>query len=170
MWTHPGKKLLFMGGEFAQGREWNHDASLDWHLTDVACHRGIQTLVKDLNRYYRASTALHAGDCDPEGFEWLEADDRVNSVLAFVRKSPGASPQVVVLNLTPTVHYGYQLGVPAPGYYREQLNTDARIYGGEDRGNGGGVNAQATPCHGRQYSVSLVLPPLSCIIFQLESA
>lgn len=168
MWTHPGKKLLFMGGEFAQGKEWNHNVSLDWHLLDIHLHQGVQRLVQDLNRLYREYPALHYHDCDPKGFEWIDADDSHNSVFAYMRKAEGSAPVVIVTNMTPVLRSGYRMGVPAPGYYRELLNTDAKIYGGEDRGNAGGCLAEAVESHGRQWSISLTLPPLATLVFVLE--
>lgn len=168
MWTHPGKKLLFMGGEFAQGREWTHDYSLDWHLLEYDCHRGIQRLVQDLNRLYVETPALHSRDCTPEGFEWIEADDRHNSVFAFVRKAPGHAPLLVVNNLTPVYREQYRIGVPEPGFYRERFNSDAKIYGGDDRGNSGGCQAEKVSNHGRTWSVQMTLPPLSTLVFELQ--
>jgi 1,4-alpha-glucan branching enzyme len=128
MWTHPGKKLLFMGCEFAQEREWNHDQSLDWHLLDDPMHRGVQRLVADLNRLYRDRPALHRLDCDPEGFEWIDASDAAQSVIVYMRKSDdGAPPVVVVCNLTPIVRSDYRIGVPQGGAWRELLNSDAEV-------------------------------------------
>ena len=168
MWTHPGKKLLFMGGEFAQGAEWNHNHSLDWHLLDIHCHSGVQRLVQDLNHLYRNNPALYQHDCNPQGFEWIEADDNHNSVFAFVRKGEHCPPLVVVINMTPVLREAYRIGVPAPGYYRELLNTDARLYGGEDRGNSGGCPAEAQDSHGRVWSILVNLPPLATLVFRLE--
>jgi 1,4-alpha-glucan branching enzyme len=168
MWTHPGKKLLFMGGEFAQGVEWNHNVSLDWHLLDVHYHQGVQRLVQDLNRLYREYPPLHRHDCNPQGFEWVEADDRHNSIFAFIRKAEHCAPLLIVSNMTPVTREAYRLGVPAAGYYRELLNTDAQIYGGGDRGNGGGCVAQEQESHGRPWSINLLLPPLSTLVFILE--
>ncbi len=166
MWTHPGKKLLFMGGEFAQGQEWNHNESLDWHLLQVGCHQGIQNLVRDLNAFYAATPALHQTDSSPQGFEWLDADDYHSSVFAFVRKAEGAPPVIVIVNMTPVTREGYRIGVPAPGFYRECLNTDAVAYGGGNRGNAGGVEAEQFTSHQRDWSLSLTLPPLSALILQ----
>lgn len=168
MWAHPGKKLLFMGGEFAQGAEWNHDQSLDWHLLDMSCHQGIQNLVKDLNSLYTKHPALHQNDCKHDGFEWIEADDDHNSVFAFLRKSDNTPPILVVSNLTPIARKSYRLGVPASGYYREIMNTDAEYYGGGDQGNGGGCIAEDTPSHGRDRSIQVTLPGLSTLMFILE--
>lgn len=168
MWSHPGKKLLFMGGEFAQGVEWNHNVSLDWHLLDTHFHQGVQRLVQDLNRLYSEHPQLHRHDCDPRGFEWIEADDRHNSIFAFIRKADGCAPVLIVANMTPIQREAYRLGVPAPGFYRELLNTDASFYGGGDRGNSGGRVAEAQESHGRPWSVTLTLPPLSTLVFTLE--
>ncbi len=167
MFGHPGKKLLFMGGEFAQGREWNHDASLDWHLLDHAAHRGVQQLVRDLNHLYRELPALHERDCEAEGFEWLELHDNEQSVLAFLRR--GADPErivVVVSNFTPVPRYGYRIGVPLPGHYRERVNSDAGVYGGANIGNGGGLSADDFGSHGRPYSLALTLPPLGTVFLE----
>lgn len=132
MWAHPGKKLLFMGGEFAQGREWNHDSSLDWHLLEIHYHKGVQRLVQDLNDLYRRLPALHTLDCEPGGFEWIEADDRHNSVFAFARKDKQSGHVLIISNMTPVSREHYRLGVLAPGFYREVLNSDAEIYGGQN--------------------------------------
>lgn len=169
MWGHPGKKLLFMGGEFGQWREWNHDASLDWHLLDEQRHRGIQTLVRDLNRLYCGTPALHQHDCEPEGFEWIEANDSDNSVLAFLRRGFDREQCVVVVsNFTPVPRHGYRIGVPAPGWYRERINSDAEIYGGGNIGNGGGVDAEPVEWHGRPWSLCLTLPPLATLILERQ--
>ena len=165
MWTHPGKKLLFMGGEFAQDREWNHDQSLDWHLLDDPLHGGMQKLVRDLNHLYRDRPALHRLDCEPEGFEWIDASDAEQSVLVFLRKSDNGAPPVVVLcNLTPQVHHDYRIGVPLAGVWGEILNTDDAAYGGSDVGNRGVLQTEDAPWHGRQASLSLTLPPLATIV------
>jgi 1,4-alpha-glucan branching enzyme len=170
MFGHPGKKLLFMGGELAQEREWNHDVSLDWHLLDDAMHRGVQALVRDLNRVYRELPALHQRDCEAEGFEWLELHDSEQSVLVFMRRAADAAPDVIVAcNFTPVPRYGYRVGVPAPGYYRERVNTDAALYGGGNIGNGGGVTAEDIGSHGRAWSLSLTLPPLATVIFEHQA-
>jgi len=166
MWAHPGKKLLFMGQEFAQGAEWNHGRGLDWHLTDHPAHAGVQRLVRDLNRLYRETPALHVNDCRPEGFEWIEADAAEDSVYAWVRKGRAGDPMVVlVANMTP-VERTWRLGLPAPGRWDEVLNTDAAIYGGGDLGNLGGVLAEDVPWHGRAQSAVVTLPPLAAILFR----
>jgi len=164
MWTHPGKKLLFMGSEFGQEREWNHDQSLDWHLLDDKLHAGLHKLVGDLNRLYRDHPALHELDCDPAGFEWIEHDDADNSVFLFVRRGRDGQPLVIACNMTPVVRSGYQVGVPQGGRWREVLNTDAEIYGGSNMGNGGHLNALDEPRHGRPASLLLTLPPLATLV------
>ncbi|MCB8822191.1 1,4-alpha-glucan branching protein GlgB [Microvirga rosea] len=165
MWGHPGKKLLFMGGEFGQEREWNHDESLDWHVLDDALHKGVQALVGDLNRAYCNLPALHERDCDSRGFQWLVADDRDNSVLAFARRGEKDDEVAIILsNFTPTPQERYRIGVPLPGVYREVVNTDSDLYGGSNVRNLGGIEADATPSHGQPYSLTLTLPPLATLI------
>jgi 1,4-alpha-glucan branching enzyme len=165
MWTHPGKKLLFMGGELAQEREWNHDAALDWHLASDPMHGGVMQLIRDLNRAYRELPALHELDCDPAGFEWIDASDAAQSVLAYVRNGrDGEQPVVVVLNFTPVVREKYRVGVPRGGIWREVVNTDAGDYGGSGIGNAGRVESTARPCHGREHSLELRLPPLGALV------
>jgi len=164
MWTHPGKKLLFMGGEFAQGREWTHEYSLDWHLLEIDEHRGVQQLVKDLNHLYRATPALYARDSEVDGFEWIDASDSEQSVLTYLRRAPGGGLAVVACNLTPVPRSGYRVGVPAPGSFAERLNTDDPAYGGSGVANGT-VEAEEVSWHGRPYSLSLTLPPLATVVF-----
>jgi len=172
MWTHPGKKLLFMGGEFAQRREWNHNDSLDWHLLDEGpMHRGVQSLVRDLNRLYREETALHELDVEPEGFSWIDASNAEGSVLAYFRR--GRDPHriaVTVCNFTPVVREDYRIGVPLPGVWRERINTDATEYGGSGVGNAGAVNADPVPMHGHPQSLNLRLPPLATLVFTIGPA
>ncbi|UOM36175.1 1,4-alpha-glucan branching protein GlgB [Acuticoccus sp. I52.16.1] len=165
MWAHPGKKLLFMGGEFAQEKEWNHDQSLDWHLLVDPMHRGIQDLIRDLNTLYKTTSALHEKDCDPDGFEWIDASDSQSSVFAFVRYAADRSPVVVVLNFTPIVRYNYRVGFPHGGQWREAMNTDSSVYGGSNVGNAGAIDVQDKPFHGREHSAELTLPPLGALIF-----
>jgi len=166
MWGHPGKKLLFMGSEFAQRQEWNHDQSLDWHLLEEAPHAGIQKLIKDLNSIYRQQPALYQQDCSAEGFQWLDAENNEHSVFAFLRKGDQDSSSVLVVsNLTPTPHHDYRLGVPQSGHYVERLNTDSGQYGGSNMGNQGGVTTTSQASHGHPCSLSLSLPPLSTLIF-----
>jgi 1,4-alpha-glucan branching enzyme len=170
MWGHPGKKLLFMGGEFAQEREWNHDESLDWHLLDDSFHKGVQTLIGDLNHAYQSIPALHERDCEAKGFEWLVADDRDNSVIAWARRGDDEKAlAIVVSNFTPVPRETYRIGVPLPGFYREAVNTDAVQYGGSNVGNLGGVMAEDTPSHGQPCSLTVTIPPLATVILVLDS-
>jgi len=166
MWTYPGKKLLFMGSEFAQDREWNHDTGLDWDLLDNPQHLGMQALVRDLNGVYRKLPALHQGDCDPRGFQWVVVGDRINSVFAYLRLAIDGGPAALVIcNFTPAVRYDY-VGVPHEGAWTETLNTDAGGYGGSNVGNGGAIHADVVPSHGFPASLSLTLPPLATLILQ----
>ena len=168
MWAHPGKKLLFMGQEFAQRREWNEDCSLDFHLLEFPLHKGIQHLVRDLNQLHRTLPALHARDCEPEGFRWIVVDDGDQSVVAFARYGETQDPPVVmVANFTPVPRHGYRIGLPRPGRWREILNTDAEIYGGSGIGNLGGIAAGHVPSHGLPASAELTLPPLATLYFQI---
>ncbi len=164
MWTHPGKKLLFMGGEFGQEREWNHDVSLDWHLLEDPDHAGLQRLVRDLNRLYREEPSLHALDCDPAGFAWIESDDADQGVYSYERRGTGGESVVIVCNFTPVVRHDYAIGVPAAGAWKERLNTDATEYGGSGVGAGDLLQATAEPRHGRSASLHLTLPPLAAVI------
>ena len=169
MWTHPGKKLLFMGGEFAQQREWNHDTSLDWHLLGDPLHRGVQRAVRDLNRLYRELPALHELDTEPDGFQWIDAGDAEQSTLAYMRRSRDPHElAVVVANFTPVPRHDYRIGVPRGGLYRERFNSDAFDYGGSGLGNAGAVRAQAHPAHGHAHSLVLTLPPLATLLFTHE--
>jgi len=170
MWGHPGKKLLFMGGEFAQWNEWNDEGSLDWNLLDFPAHEGVRRLIGDLNKLYRSTPALHEIDFDPSGFEWISANDSENSVLAFLRRGKDRSKAMLcVCNFTPVVRQSYRLGVPGPGTYHERLNTDSQYYGGSNVGNPFGVaTAEALASHGREWSVSLTLPPLSTVFLEWD--
>ena len=164
MWAHPGKKLLFMGGELAEWEEWNHDGSLHWNLLEYAEHQGVQSLVRDLNFAYRAEAALWEIDDDPSGFRWLEPNDAANNVVAFARlDAKGERPVVCVLNLSPVPRYDYRVGMPASGRWREALNTDSAYYGGSGVGNLGGVDAEARPWHDQPFSALLTLPPLAAV-------
>jgi len=168
-WQHaqPGKKLLFMGGEFGQEREWTHEESLDWHLAAAAPHRGVQKLVRDLNGLHRREPALHRQDTEPGGFEWIDCSDSLQSVVSLVRRSEHAEDTVLaVFNFTPVPRYGYRTGAPAGGHWREILNTDAADYGGSGQGNLGGRTAEAVPAHGREFSLSLTLPPLGAVFLK----
>jgi len=169
MYGSPGKKLLFMGGEFAQAREWNHDQSLDWHLCDQPLHGGIQRLVRDLNRLCRGTPALYEMDFDGAGFEWIDCDDRDSSVFAWLRRARTGEELIVVANFTPVVRREYRLGVPQDGTYVELLNTDAADYGGSGIGNRGSVMADAVHHQGRPFSLALTLPPLATLILERAS-
>ncbi|CAA7624023.1 1,4-alpha-glucan branching enzyme [Magnetospirillum sp. LM-5] len=167
MWTHPGKKLLFMGQEFGQEREWDCEGSLDWHLLDDHQHDGVRRMVKDLNRLYRVEPALHQLDCEAAGFAWIDCNDRDNSVLSFVRKGIDSDDIcLVVANLTPQVRHGYRIGVPADGFWHEIFNSDSHWYGGSDVHNDGGRQAEPQPWHGQPYSLALTLPPLAVAVFK----
>jgi len=169
-WLFPGKKLLFMGGEFGQTKEWNENAQLDWWLLDAGqFHRGAQKFVADLNALYKKSPAFWSADYDHAGFNWIDCTDRENSVLSFLRQTAdGKNQTVVILNLTPVPRPFYRIGLPRGGKWKEALNSDAQIYGGSNQGNLGGVTAQNHPCHGHQQSAEFNLPPLSVIVFQAE--
>jgi len=170
MWGHPGKKLLFMGQEFAQGAEWNHNQSLDWHLLDHAWHRGVQALVRDLNHLYRATPALHLHDTRPDGFRWIEANDAEQSVYAWARRGGDGDAQLVIaVNMTP-VERRIRLGLPVMGHWDEVLNTDAEVYGGANRGNLGGVAAEPVAWHDQAQSAMVTLPPLSAVYFKQARA
>jgi 1,4-alpha-glucan branching enzyme len=164
MWAHPGKKLLFMGGEIAQEREWSHERSLDWHLLEQREHSGIQALVRDLNRAYRDEPALWELDSDPAGFRWLEANDASDNVVAFARRSAdGERVLVVVANFSPVPRGPFRLGLPRASRWREVLNTDSSFYGGSDVGNLGGIQPEPVPWHDQPFSAELTLPPLAAI-------
>jgi 1,4-alpha-glucan branching enzyme len=164
MWAHPGKKLLFMGQEFAQVDEWSHERSLDWHLLESADHAGIQSLVRDLNRAYQAEPALWDLDSDPAGFYWLEPNDADANVVAFARTDrDGERVLVFITNLSPVPRPGYRLGLPRSGRWRETVNTDSRHYGGGDVGNLGGIAAEPVPWHGQPFSAEVTLPPLAAL-------
>ena len=168
MWTHPGKKLLFMGGEFGQRREWDHDGELEWWVTDRPEHGGVRQWMRQLNRVYREEPALHEIDFSHEGFEWIDANDAENSVFTFLRKprTRGAATLLVACNFTPLPRQNYAIGVPAGGTWTELLNSDAREFGGAGWGNLGGVEAAPVPSHGRPYSVTVTLPPLAALVFR----
>jgi 1,4-alpha-glucan branching enzyme len=165
MYAQPAKKLLFMGGEFGQWREWAHDTSLDWHLVDSAPHAGLARWVGDLNRCYRDEPALHTLDCDPAGFEWIDANDIEHSVISFLRKGRAGDLVLVVCNFTPMPRHNYRVGVPSGGFWREILNSDAHEFGGSGQGNMGEVEATPVAAHGHPHSLNLTLPPLSALFF-----
>jgi 1,4-alpha-glucan branching enzyme len=168
MYAQPGKKLLFMGGEFGQQNEWNHDTSLDWELLKLPRNDGLHRLVQHLNYVYKSEPALWQLDDTYEGFDWIDFHDADNSVVSFLRKSREGDIIAFVVNATPVVRYNYQLGVPEPGFYREIINTDAETYGGSNVGNLGGVQSEDLPWMGREYSVLIQLPPLATVAFKLE--
>ena len=168
MWGHPGKKLLFMGDEFGQRREWTHEGALEWWVLQYPEHAGLQQWVGDLNRLYREQRPLHELDFDAAGFEWIDAHDNEASIVSFMRKSRAGGCVLVVCNFTPVPRTNYALGVPQPGHWREALNSDAREYGGSGVGNHGGVESAPVAAHGRFHSLSLTLPPLSALYFVPE--
>ncbi len=167
MYAQPGKKLLFMGGEFGQWGEWNHEESLDWHLLDYPPHSGLQRLVEDLNRLYTREAALHEVEFDPGGFEWIDCNDTEQSVITLLRKCRSSDEVIVVAcNFTPTPRHSYRVGVPYGGFWAEVLNTDAVDYGGSGQGNIGGLEAAPVPSHGRPYSIYITVPPLAAVFFK----
>ena len=168
MFGHPGKKLLFMGGEFGQWNEWYYEVGLDWALLDEPTHAALRKWVQDLNAFYKAERALHSQDYRYEGFEWIDADDSENSVISFIRWDRERRDFLVVIcNFTPVVRYGYRIGVPERGLYREILNSDSHVYGGSNVGNLGGIEAEDSPSHGRPHSLGLTLPPLATVFLKL---
>ena len=170
MYGQPGKKLLFMGGEFGQWREWSHDESLDWHLLGDPAHEGLSRWVEELNALYRREPALHELDFDPAGFEWVDCHDAEQSVITFLRKGRSTEDVIlVVCNFTPVPRYNYRIGVPRGGYWREVLNGDARVYGGSGQGNIGGVEAAPISAHGRLHALSVTVPPLAAVFFRSEA-
>ena len=167
MFTQPGKKLIFMGDEIGQWQEWDHEKSLDWHLLQYPPHSGLQRLVQDAVRLYRGEPALYELDFDPGGFEWIDCNDSLHSVVSYLRR--GRSTEdifLVVLNFTPVPHAGYRVGAPRGGHWKEVLNSDAEIYGGSGQGNLGGVEAVSRAVHGRPFSLSIMLPPLAAVVFK----
>lgn len=171
MWAHPGKKLLFMGGEFGQRHEWQHDESLEWHVLPYPEHRGLQRWVQDLNRFYRSEPAFYTFDFSPQGFEWIDFKDTDQSVISFQRKGKEHDDTVVVVcNCSPVPRHNYIVGVPQGGFWREALNSDAPVYGGSGQGNFGGVEANPVAAHGHYHSLLLTLPPLSTLYFKRGTA
>ncbi|MBD3333544.1 1,4-alpha-glucan branching protein GlgB [candidate division GN15 bacterium] len=168
-YTHPGKKLLFMGGEFGQWNEWQHEQSLDWHLLDNPANEGLRRMVEDVNYMYRTEPALHEKDLSPEGFQWIDCNDWEGSVLSFIRH--GHNPEddlVVIANFTPLLRENYRVGLPEPGHWQERFNSDAGLYGGSQKGNFGGVRTRPIPMHGYYQSASITLPPLGVVVFKRE--
>jgi 1,4-alpha-glucan branching enzyme len=169
MYAHPGKKLLFMGCEFAQRREWNHDISLDWHLLGEPAHAGVRQLVKDLNYFYRDCEALYEIDFSAEGFEWIDYSDNEQGVIAFIRRGLNRDKFIIAIcNMTPVIRENYRIGVPQAGCYLEQINSDASLYGGSGVGNLGKVQSESISAHGRNHSLNLILPPLTTLILSVE--
>jgi 1,4-alpha-glucan branching enzyme len=169
MYGHPGKKLLFMGCEFGQWREWNHDRSLDWHLLDYPAHAALRRYVQDLNATYRAEPALHQVDFDLAGFRWIDCNDNENSVVSMVRYARDRHDFVVmVFNFTPMPRNDYRIGVPEAGWYAERLNSDAELYGGGNLGNGGGAATEPIVAHGFDQSLRLIIPPLGCLLLKKQ--
>ena len=164
MWTHPGKKLLFMGSEFAQIREWNHDGEIEWGLLSEPAHAGVQRLISELNRLYRSESALHERDAESSGFQWIVGNDASNSIYAYERHAGDTAPIVTIVNMTPVPRHNYRIGVPRDGFWRERINTDSEIYGGGNLGNSGGARTAPIAAHGRPYSLELTLPPLAALI------
>jgi 1,4-alpha-glucan branching enzyme len=170
MFGHPGKKLLFMGDEFGQWSEWNHDASLDWHLLKEPFHAGLKQWVRDLNALYRGQLLLHELDFNPAGFEWVDCKDFQRSIISFLRRGRNRNDQLLfVCNFTPVVRENYRVGVPLDCYWKEILNSDAAVYGGSGQGNFGGLAATPLPIHGRPCSLNMTLPPLGIVVFQPEA-
>ena len=169
MFSYPGKKLLFQGCEFAQGKEWNFAGQLDWELLERPPHQGVKTLVSDLNRLYAELPALHEVDFDAAGFEWIDCHDSSQSVLSYIRKDrAGKTLIAAVFNFTPVPRTNYRIGVPEPGFYREAVNSDAELYGGSNVGNQGGVTAEPVSWMGRPHSLLISLPPLAGLILVRE--
>ena len=169
MWTHPGKKLMFMGSEFAQGREWDHDLPLDWHQLDIDFHGGIQRVVKDLNHVYRNTKALHEKDCERDGFAWLDYENAEQSVYSFIRYGKDSNkPVIVVINFTPQTHYNFRIGAPVAGFYEELMNTDDEAYGGSGQGNKAGCTTEPTPWHNQEQSMQITVPPLATVILEVK--
>jgi 1,4-alpha-glucan branching enzyme len=170
MFGHPGKKLLFMGDEFGQWSEWNHDASLEWHLVQQPFHAGLKRWVRDLNTFYRGEPLLHELDFNPAGFEWVDCKDSQRSIISFLRRGQTPENQLLfVCNFTPVLRENYRVGVPQEGHWKELLNSDAPLYGGSGQGNFGGLSTAPLPIHGRPFSLNMTLPPLGIVVFQPES-
>jgi 1,4-alpha-glucan branching enzyme len=171
MYAQPGKKLLFMGSEIGQWREWNHDESLDWHLLDFPLHAGLKRWVEDLNRFYQTEPAMHRLDFRPEGFRWIDCNDHVHSTLGLIRSGGEPGDEVIALfNFTPVPRHNYGVGAPAEGFWEERLNSDSRDYGGSGQGNLGGAEAVPVASHGQPYSLNLVLPPLGAVFLKKKGA
>jgi 1,4-alpha-glucan branching enzyme len=171
MFAHPGKKLLFMGAEFGQKTEWNHDRGLDWHCLPAPLHASLKNLITDLNGLIRAEPSFHEKDDSAEGFRWIDFHDEAQSVISFERLSDEGERCIVIVNATPLPRYGYRVGLPESGFYQEMINTDSATYGGSNLGNFGGTAAEPIPCHGHSWSAAIDLPPLATLIFKhIETA
>jgi 1,4-alpha-glucan branching enzyme len=169
MYAQPGKKLLFMGGEIGQYKEWDHASSLDWHLLGYPLHKGLQRWVRDLNTSYRGEPALHVFDCDPAGFEWIDCNDTDAGVISLIRKSRAPEDDLVmVFNFTPVPRWNYRIGVSRGGHWKEVLNSDAPLYGGSGQGNFGGLDTAPVSCHGRPYLLNITVPPLGMVAFKRQ--
>jgi 1,4-alpha-glucan branching enzyme len=167
MWGHPGKKLLFMGSDFGQWNEWNHDSTLDWQLLAHPLHSGLRRWVRDLNTFYRGQPSLYEVDFESAGFEWVDCSDWEGSVISFLRRAKNpADVTLFICNFTPVPRDSYRIGVPVNGEWREALNSDALLYGGSGLGNSGCVEAVPLPLHGRPYSLSLTIPPLGVLVLR----
>jgi len=168
-YSSPGKKLMFMGGEIGQWIEWNEERSIDWHLLEYPTHAGVKQWVSDLNHLYKTEPALYEYDCNPGGFEWIDCQDNEQSIVCFLRKGKHLDDFILVLcNFTPVPRWNYRVGVPQGGYWKEMLNSDAEVYGGSGIGNHGGVHSDSHWHHGRQDSLSVVVPPLSIVMFKVQ--
>lgn len=171
MFSHPGKKLLFMGNEFGQWSEWNHDASLDWHLLEIPFHAGLKRWVRDLNTFYRGQPSIHEGDATAASFEWVDCKDHQRSILSFIRRAHNHDDiTLVTCNFTPVTRQNYRIGVPCEGFWKEVLNSDAPLYGGSGQGNMGGLEAAPLPIHGRAFSLNMTLPPLGVVFLRHEAS
>jgi 1,4-alpha-glucan branching enzyme len=169
MFAHPGTKLLFMGNEFGQSAEWNFESSLDWHLLQYPLHNGLKLLVTSLNELYKTQAALHEKQFSPEGFEWINYSDHQNAVMSFIRKGNQPTDDlIVVCNFTPVVRSNYRIGLPKKGKLTEIFNSDASVYGGSGLSNTNNLTIEASPSDGREYSIELLLPPLSVIVFKIS--
>ncbi|MDE3166142.1 MAG: alpha amylase C-terminal domain-containing protein, partial [Acidobacteriota bacterium] len=167
MWTHPGKKLLFMGQEIGQREEWNHAVGVRWELLEFDLHRKLQALMRELNRLYRANPAMHQVDFHYSGFEWVDFRDSENSVIGFLRRAEDPKDFILFCcNFTPVPRAGYEFGVPEEGFYQEILNTDSELFGGSNTGNGGLVSSRPLPKHDRPHSIAVTLPPLAVVAFK----
>ena len=169
MFTYPGKKILFMGGEFGQGSEWNFDKDLDWYVLQYPLHHGIQKLIGDLNKLYCYNEEFFSHDFEPEGFEWIDCHDASQSTISYLRKANDKC-MIVILNFTPIPRENYRIGVPGGGNYREILNSDSEYYGGSNLGNGQGLIAEQVPWMNQSHSLTLTLPPLGAIVIQQDNS